>query len=65
MEKVGREHVARLTHALRDRPYMVNRVLETGSKLFNLAEEWELRSGANPCRFVKGCGPDGGRKPLA
>ena len=53
VEKVGREHVARLHHALRDRPYMANRVLEIGSKLFNLAEEWELRSGSNPCRFVR------------
>ena len=53
VQKVEREHVARLHHALRDRPYMANRVLEIAGKLFNLAEEWKLRSGPNPCKFVR------------
>ena len=50
--KVEREHVAKLHHALRDRPYQANRVLEVAAKLFNLAEEWKLRTGSNPCKFV-------------
>ena len=29
------------------------RALEIGTKLFNLAEEWKLRTGANPCKFVR------------
>ena len=53
VQKVGREQVALLHRKLRDRPYMANRVLEIASKLFNLAEEWELRSGSNPCKFVR------------
>ncbi len=51
--KVEREHVAKLHHALRDRPYQANRVLEVAGKMFNLAEEWELRTGSNPCKFVR------------
>ena len=53
VQKVGREQVALLHRDLHDRPYMANRVLEIASKLFNLAEEWELRSAGNPCKFVR------------
>ena len=34
-------------------PYQANRVLEIGNKLFNLAELWKLRTGGNPCKFVR------------
>ena len=34
-------------------PYKANRVLEIGNKLFNLAELWKLRTGSNPCKFVR------------
>ena len=27
-------------------------MLDVATKLFNLAEEWELRTGSNPCKFV-------------
>ena len=51
--EVEREHIADLHLALRDIPYQANRALEIGGKLFNLAEEWKLRSGGNPCKFVR------------
>ena len=38
VEEVDREHIADLHYELRDIPYQANRVLEIGSKLFNLAE---------------------------
>ena len=47
------EHIANLHYELRDIPYQANRVLEIGSKLFNLAELWKLRAGGNPCKFVR------------
>ncbi|MCY4394857.1 MAG: tyrosine-type recombinase/integrase [Rhodospirillaceae bacterium] len=50
--EVERRHIADLHLELRDIPYQANRALEIGGKLFNLAEEWELRTGGNPCRFV-------------
>ena len=53
VEEVEREHIADLHLALRDIPYQANRALEIGGKLFNLAEEWKLRSGGNPCKFVR------------
>ena len=33
-------------------PYQANRALALLSKLLNLAEEWEWRDGANPCRHI-------------
>ena len=45
--------MARLHFELRDMPYQANRALEIGVKLFNLAEEWKLRTGGNPCKFVR------------
>ena len=53
VEEVDREHIANLHYELRDIPYQANRVLEIGSKLFNLAELWKLRAGGNPCKFVR------------
>ena len=50
--EVERRHIADLHLALRYIPYQANRALEIGGKLFNLAEEWELRTGGNPCKFV-------------
>ena len=53
VEEVDREHIAKLHYELRDTPYQANRVLEIGTKLFNLAELWKLRSSGNPCKFVR------------
>ena len=53
VEEVEREHIAELHYKLRDMPYQANRVLEIGNKLFNLAELWKLRTGSNPCKFVR------------
>ncbi len=51
---VTRADVAELHHALRETPYQANRVLSVLSKMFNLAELWELRAdGSNPCRLVR------------
>ena len=53
VEEVEREHIAGLHLKLREIPYQANRALENGMKLFNLAEEWKLRNGGNPCGFVR------------
>ena len=53
VEEVEQQHIAKLHFELRDIPYQANRALEIGVKLFNLAEEWKLRTGGNPCRFVR------------
>jgi integrase len=51
---VLRPDVAGFHHDHRHRPYQANRALGVLSKIFNLAEEWGLRSdGSNPCRHVK------------
>ena len=52
--EVGREHVAALHHALRDRPATANGARFVLSKMFFLAEAWGLRpKGSNPCRSVR------------
>ena len=39
---------------MRETPYQANRTLGVLSKMFSLAELWELRpDGSNPCRHVK------------
>ena len=39
---------------MRDTPYQANRTLGVLSKMFNLAELWDLRpDGSNPCRHVR------------
>ena len=53
VEEVEQQHIAKLHFELRDIPYQANRALEIGVKLFNLAEEWKLHTGGNPCRFVR------------
>ncbi len=53
VDEVERQHIAKLHLELRDTPYQANRALDIGTKLFNLAEEWKLRTGGNPCKFVR------------
>jgi len=53
VDEVEREHIANLHLDMRDTPYQANRALDVGTKLFNLAEEWKLRTGGNPCKFVR------------
>ncbi len=55
VENFGREDIASLRRALGDRPCQAGRVLEIAVKLFNLADEWKLRTAGNPCRFVRKC----------
>ena len=51
---VQRSEIAALHHDMRETPYQANRTLGVLSKIFNLAELWELRpDGSNPCRHVK------------
>ena len=52
--EVQRKDIAALHHGLRDKPYQANRTLGVLSKMFNLADLWDLRpDGSNPCRHVK------------
>ncbi len=51
---IGRDQVAALHYRLHKTPAMANRVVETLSRLFHMAEAWgEAPEGGNPCRFVK------------
>ncbi len=51
---IGRDQVAALHYRLHRTPSMANRVVETLSRLFHMAEAWgEAPEGGNPCRFVK------------
>ena len=51
---VARGDIAKLHHAMRDKPYQANRTLAVLSKMFSLAEVWGWRAdGSNPCRHVK------------
>ena len=53
VNQVRRDEIDSIHKSLADRPYVANRVLALMSKLFNLAEKWEMRSdGSNPCRHV-------------
>jgi len=53
IEDVRRADIAALHHSLRDRPYQANRVLMLLSRMFNMAELWDLRSeSTNPCRMI-------------
>ena len=52
--EVGREHAAELHHRLRETPTMANTVVGVLSKMYRLAEVWELvPSGRNPCRSLR------------
>lgn len=51
---IQRGDIHRLHEELRNVPYQANRTLGVLSKLFNLAEVWNLRpDGSNPCRHVR------------
>ena len=51
---VNRAHISALHHNMRDTPYEANKTLNVISKMFRLAEAWELiPSGRNPCRTVR------------
>ena len=51
---VDRTHISALHHKMRGTPYEANKTLNVISKMFRLAEAWELiRSGRNPCRSVR------------
>lgn len=52
--EVKHKHVSELHQSLSDTPYQANRVIALLSKMFSLAELWELRPPyTNPCRHVK------------
>ena len=52
--EVGREHAAELHHRMRATPTMANSVIGVLSKMYRLAEVWELvPPGRNPCRSVR------------
>ena len=52
--EIQRSNIAALHHGLRDTPYQANRTLAVLSKMFSLAEMWNLRpDGSNPCLHVK------------
>ena len=53
VEDVEREHIDKLHRDLHHIPYQANRALEIGTSLFNFAEEWKLRTGGNPCKYVR------------
>ena len=54
LAEVTRADVVKLHHRLKGTPYQANRVLALLSKMFNLAERWDLRpDGTNPCRHVE------------
>ena len=51
---VERKHILAFQYELREKPTVANRALDMLTKMFNLAEAWELRPpGKNPCRFVR------------
>ena len=51
---VARADVSKLHYAMRRTPGAANRTLALLSKMFNLAEKWDLRpDGSNPCRHVE------------
>ena len=54
IQDVSRPDISKFHQSLKNTPYQANRALGVLSKLFNLAEEWGLRTdGSNPCRHVK------------
>ena len=53
VKEVARADISRLHHKMRETPGAANRTLALLSKMFNLAEKWDLRvQGSNPCRHV-------------
>ena len=54
LEKVEPEDVSALHHRMREMPSMANRAVWVLSRLFKLAESWELvPPGRNPCRHIR------------
>ena len=54
LAEVGRAEVAALHHGLRATPAVANAVLGLISKMFKMAEAWDLLpAGSNPCRAVR------------
>ncbi len=54
LAEVERADIARLHHAMREKPYQANRTLALLSKFFNWSERCGLRpDGSNPCRHVE------------
>ncbi len=54
LEEVGRAEVAALHHGLRATPAVANAALGLLSKMFKMAEAWDLLPpGENPCRAVR------------
>ena len=52
--EVGRRQVSALHHRLRDMPSMANMAVHLLSRMFTLAEAWDLApAGRNPCRAVR------------
>lgn len=54
MNDIGRTDIARIHHALKDKPSQANRVLAILSKFFNWTEKHGFRQdGTNPCRHIQ------------
>jgi integrase len=54
VKEVSRADIAQLHHSMRKSPIAANRVIALLSKMFNLAEKWDLREdGTNPCRHIE------------
>lgn len=52
--EICRKDVVTFHHEMRDKPYMANRAVSVLSRMFNLAEDWGLRTeGSNPARRIK------------
>ena len=53
LAEIEREHVANLHYKLREVPTMANRVVDTLSRVYGMAEVWGVApEGVNPCRFA-------------
>lgn len=54
IDDVSRSDIVAFHHDLRHRPYMANRAVSILSKMFNLAEDWGMRSDStNPARRIQ------------
>ncbi|MBF0268688.1 MAG: tyrosine-type recombinase/integrase [Alphaproteobacteria bacterium] len=54
VEQITRADILKLQNEMRNTPYEANRALALLSKMFNLAEAWEIRAlDTNPCRHIK------------
>ena len=54
LKEVGPAEAAALHHRMRDMPSMANRAVWVLSRLFVLAETWEIvPRGRNPCRHIE------------